>query len=115
MNLHPQQKIDRDRLVKAIPNENERWAACMGIAKSASELAQFIVDCSDFVEVPEEVKYRVSLILSFCMAVWKDNPEENKAVIQKYKTELSKADLDDRFQRCFMFLHEEAKKRGWVT
>lgn len=114
MKLHPQQKKDRDLLVVAIPDENERWAACMGIAKSASHLAQFICSVSDFIDVPEEIKYRIGLILSFCSAVWIPHPESNKSVMMKYKEELSKQDIDDRFQLCFMYLYEEAKIRGWV-
>src|SRR5262249_49882333 len=100
--------------VKAIPNEEERWAACMGVAKSASHLAVFIAKCSDFVQIPYEVAYRMALVLNFCMGVWKDGEEPDETTVAKYKKELSNQDIDDRFQVCFSFLYEEAKRRGWV-
>lgn len=114
MTLHPQQIKERDQFIKCCPNEDERLALCIGMAKTCSYLSSFIAEIDEFIEVPREIKYKAALLLNFCMGIWLSKVEVEGTVMAEYKTKLSKQDIDDRFQQVFMFLYDEAKKQGWV-
>jgi hypothetical protein len=114
MTLHPQQIKERERMIKLMPYEAERMAFAISVAKAATHMACYLDVVSEYVEVPKEIMYKVALVLNSCMAIWDEENQTGEPEFAEYKTQLSKIDIDDRFQKVFNFIFEEAIKRGWV-
>lgn len=111
--LSPDQIRDIERLNKYIPKIEDQQRMLISMAKHSSHLIDFIHKNKDFLDLPLELSYRISLIFNFIWPIF--GPEQLSEIefeSLEYLPQFDVSTLEGRFEKVLAMLNHEAKKRG---